>query len=551
MLLPAEYTLRRAVSVDALRRDILRETVRAVLSMYDSYNGTGMQMALFFACLIYLIVQKKEKEKQYLFAGYTLLFFIICFFPVTAKVIMACIGQEVYWRLFWLLPTVIVTAYTAVQVLLQMDGKIKRYLLLFVMLTVVVMTGTIVYNGTVFDRKQNWYKLPQDTVDICDIIERDAAENGILHKKLITTNDLVISIRQYDAQIRMPYGNEVVVGDKAESENAAQIFRIMGSENKNWEALLWYAAMEDCNYFAYPTDEITTDYLISMGLCKVGGNETYSVFRTEQEKSAYDGKWLLTQYGGKDGNQLMFYTLQDSKGHLIVIDGGWVTDADYVKRVIKLLGNRVDAWVITHPHSDHAGAFTEIYKNPGKIKIKKVYAVDMAPPELCLANASWDETTVYEEWLKLTIPQLQYVHAGDTFEIEGLAFEVFNAYDDYVDELSDDLLNDGSMMFKVTAKKESMLFCADVGKHMSDYLLETYGEALKADYIQMGHHGNGGLKKDFYKSIGAKAAFFDAPDWLMQDRSGRFTTMKNTYLMAEEGAAVYSFSTTPNQIILK
>ena len=96
-----------------------------------------------------------------------------------------------------------------------------------------------------------------------------------------------------------------------------------------------------------------------------------------------------------------------------------------------------------------------------------------------------------------------------------------------------------------------MLFCADVGKKMSDYLLEQHGDLLKADYIQMGHHGNGGLKSDFYQFVEAKAAFFDAPAWLMQDVSGRYTTVKNAHLMAENGAAVYSFSTTPNQIILK
>ena len=128
---------------------------------------------------------------------------------------------------------------------------------------------------------------------------------------------------------------------------------------------------------------------------------------------------------------------------------------------------------------------------------------------------------------------------------------MFNAYDDYVDDYSDDLLNDGSMMFKITAEDESMLFCADVGKRMSDYLLDTWGDKLKSDYIQMGHHGNGGLKSDFYQFIGAKGAFFDAPEWLMHDTSGQYTTAKNSYLMSETGALVYSFATTPNQIILK
>ena len=76
----------------------MKEIIQIVMSMYDSYNGTGMQMALFFASLIYLIVYKKDKDKKYLFLGYTLLFFIVCFCPVTAKIIMnVCIGQEVYW----------------------------------------------------------------------------------------------------------------------------------------------------------------------------------------------------------------------------------------------------------------------------------------------------------------------------------------------------------------------------------------------------------------------------------------------------------------------
>ena len=66
-----------------------------------------------------------------------------------------------------------------------------------------------------------------------------------------------------------------------------------------------------------------------------------------------------------------------------------------------------------------------------------------------------------------------------------------------------------------------------------------------------GPHGNGGLKSDFYKKVEAKGAFFDAPDWLMNDTSGRFTTMENIHLMASNGAKIYSFSTTPNQIVLK
>ena len=129
----------------------MREIFDIVMSMYDTYNGTGMHMALFFASLLYLIYQsmkkdapKEEADKRYLFIGYTIVFFIICFFPLTAKIIMKLLGtgENVYWRMFWLLPMAVVIAYTAVQVLMQMETKVKRYVLLVLMLVVIAMTGT-------------------------------------------------------------------------------------------------------------------------------------------------------------------------------------------------------------------------------------------------------------------------------------------------------------------------------------------------------------------------------------------------------------------------
>ena len=69
----------------------------------------------------------------------------------------------------------------------------------------------------------------------------------------------------------------------------------------------------------------------------------------------------------------------------------------------------------------------------------------------------------------------------------------------------------------------------------------------------MGHHGNGGLSEEFYRLVEPKAAFFDAPDWLMnpEDPESTWTTPQNRALMESMGARIYAFSTAPNQIQLK
>lgn len=260
-------------------------------------------------------------------------------------------------------------------------------------------------------------------------------------------------------------------------------------------------------------------------------------------------KWRVTQYGVRDFNS-SFYTIYNSKKGLIVIDGGWNEDEEYVRKVIASLGNRVDAWILTHPHNDHIDAFNNIYKDPQGITISSILTVAMPSPDECKKIAEWDTMDSYIEFLELDIPYINYAQAGDVYDICGLEVKILSVFDDYVKQVSKHYLNDGGMMYKVSTGSDSFLFCADIGSSVSDYLLKKWGDELKADYIQMGHHGNGGLNADFYKKVNPKIAFFDAPDWLMYDQTGKYTTPQNIALMESIGCEIKSFNTAPNSVIL-
>lgn len=284
--------------------------------------------------------------------------------------------------------------------------------------------------------------------------------------------------------------------------------------------------------------------LLSLSLFVVG----CSANNIDESKSI---EWKITQYGPLDSN-MSFYTIYNKDAGLIVIDGGWTDCADYVRTTIKTLGGHVDAWILTHPHPDHIGAFNAIYPEMDDITISNIYTVDMATPEECLAVASWDTIDAYNDFLALNVNNLQYVYAEDVLEICGLKIEILSTYDENVKNLSRDYLNDGSMMFKVYGTEESFLFCADVGISMSDYLLTKYGaEKLSSDYLQMGHHGYGGLADNFYQTVNPSVAFFDAPDWLMYDETGKYDTPENAELMKSMGSTVYSFNSSPNAIYLR
>jgi beta-lactamase superfamily II metal-dependent hydrolase len=256
----------------------------------------------------------------------------------------------------------------------------------------------------------------------------------------------------------------------------------------------------------------------------------------------------------------MFYTIKDKNNRLTVIDGGYREDADFVKEVIEKEGGVVDNWIITHPHPDHVGAFNYIcdhYKD--EIKVNQIYAIDLDYDSYKERAKEWDGFEEYESFLSVTkdMKNLTYVQDGDTFEIDGLKCKVFNAYSDKIKELSKDLANDGSMMFKLYGNKESFLFCADVGHKISDKIIGEYKDELPSDYIQMGHHGNGGLTDEFYQYVKPKVAFFDAPEWLMKNvkkdtgEAGKWKTPEKIKLMEDMGATIYGYPTAPNTIVLK
>lgn len=526
----------------------MKEIVSEAVNAYRTFFGDGIYLAMGIGAVTYLAVKEKGDKKKRFFLGFLLLFGIIYICPFTAHVIMTyCIGKNVYWRMFWIVPVTVMIAYMLASMIGRLGRKRQQLLAVVGVCLALMQGGSVLYHEN-FSERQNGYKLYMEVPIICDMIEEDAKKCGITEKGVIVANDLMAQIRQYDADIRMPYGRNAL-RNEGMSKRASLIFSMMSSASLDVNTLAVNAASGKYQYFVFYKEAYRAE-LEEAGYELIGDAGNYDVYRLDVDRY-HDSDLLVTQYGQNDGQQMMSYMIRDNKNRLIMIDGGYETDAWMLREKIKQLGGHVDAWILTHPHADHIGAFYDIYKNPDGIIIDHVYTVAMAEPELCKKNAKWDDMTMYEKFLELDIPNQTNVYPGDLIECGKIKIEVLSAYEDKVDEMSDDLINDGSMMFILYGQNEKMLFCADVGKSMSKYLLEKYGDAIKCDYIQMGHHGNGGLSKEFYKTVDPKGAFFDAPEWLMSDSSGRYKTLENRELMEEMGCEIYSFESTPNTIILK
>lgn len=89
---------------------------------------------------------------------------------------------------------------------------------------------------------------------------------------------------------------------------------------------------------------------------------------------AVSGRGELRLLACADIWQNLSCVMKTKEGAVIVVDGGRDVDAPHLIEVIQELGGHVDAWLLTHPHSDHVGAITEILNmDPMPISIGKVY----------------------------------------------------------------------------------------------------------------------------------------------------------------------------------
>lgn len=255
----------------------------------------------------------------------------------------------------------------------------------------------------------------------------------------------------------------------------------------------------------------------------------------------------VTQYFDLTGGQGSFYTITDQKGHLIVIDGGWEGNEAQVRQVIAYYKNHVDLWILSHPHQDHIGAFNKIYENPEGITIDKIYdsPVDY---EVVKSQEKWDDIAVFEKYIELTkdATNINHLKRGDEFEFEGLHFQVFNSYDEYVTMNSNDMTNDSSLVIKISDDKSSILFMGDIKYQMEDTLVELFDDKLASDYIQAGHHGNWSFSHEFYEKYAKKAVLFDAPAWIMNDETYPANALNEQ--LKSRGIITYDHSTAPNVI---
>ena len=164
-------------------------------------------------------------------------------------------------------------------------------------------------------------------------------------------------------------------------------------------------------------------------------------------------------------------------GYNILVDGGEWENSSTITRFLKEENiEKIDAYILSHPHSDHIGATPEIIESIECDKIFTTYFSEFNIPTTNVYEKVID--AIYEYDVEAVI-----VEAGDSFTFGELEIDIVAPMvesDDY---------NAMSIVFTATYKDTTVLFTGDTTRAVERQILENDYD-VDADFLKVAHHGS-------------------------------------------------------------
>ncbi len=261
-------------------------------------------------------------------------------------------------------------------------------------------------------------------------------------------------------------------------------------------------------------------------------------------------------------------TLED--GSFIVFDGGGTgetseaDDENYMYNVMvdihkKVFGSEPTAtnpihirgWIITHEHWDHQMVFYNFckeYGNQTNVRIDRLFYNPASDEETynCYNPDSTIEVNLLngniDKWIRGDAFEAIKIHTGQVFYLANAELRVMYTHEDiHPQELG--YFNNSSSIFRITlhttdreigevagsehiVNTETSMWLGDLERIGSKCLRAMYGDTLKADVVQVSHHGYNGCEIELYDLIDPEIVLWptDSNTWIGQTKNPNTTT---------------------------
>ena len=190
----------------------------------------------------------------------------------------------------------------------------------------------------------------------------------------------------------------------------------------------------------------------------------------------------LTELHMIDVGQGDAIALRTPHGRWLLFDAGraWRSGDAGRAVIVPYLSRRrgsLDAFVLSHPHTDHVGGAATVI---GALRPKRYYDAAFAGDADAYRESLLRAREEGTRW--------QRVVPGDSLVVDGVVIDFLAPDSSWTAGLSDPNL--ASTIVLVRAGDVRFLLVGDAEREEEGWLLDRYGDALRADVLKVGHHGS-------------------------------------------------------------
>lgn len=279
-------------------------------------------------------------------------------------------------------------------------------------------------------------------------------------------------------------------------------------------------------------------------------------------------EYRIHQLPLQTANQGMSYVIELPSGELVVIDGGFKGDGDYLHDFIISYGGVVHSWFITHPHVDHVGAFLYNMTKPeyNGLTVKNVYYAPFTSEYFAKEETGKDiqklnEYLLFDEFEAFRISKeaedIAFIplNTGDTLKIEDIGIECMHGFDEKIYHV-----NSNSLVLHMDIKGYKVMFTGDITDGSLIQMLERYpknSSLWNVNALQIPHHGFGGLTDRILKLTRPDFVSIDCtlPQYYDRDEAGNlgkgnFGTQEMAKMLEKAGIPSAKSFFGPNVVVI-
>ncbi len=215
----------------------------------------------------------------------------------------------------------------------------------------------------------------------------------------------------------------------------------------------------------------------------------------------------------------MCILIQCPDSSFFVIDSGHYYQINDNDRLHKFMRERtpegekivISGWLITHSHTDHVSKMLDFVKYNCDDVVIKAFYMNLISDDYEME--AWDsEERAFNAHIKNMLSEKHEIpchrlHSGESVFIGNLKLDVMYTHEDvYPEKICD--FNDTSCVVMLETENTRIFIPGDASYMADKVLISRFGDSLKADIVQISHHGHFGLSCEAYKKISADCAVF-------------------------------------------